>query len=186
MVSRTGMMWFLYQCFGINNTKTKRFIIACMIIQVVVNSFTILQIVLQCGPNPYRVVNRTAYFHYMWDPLPADGSVVCQSPSVQAAVGYVQGAFNTIIDFSLGYVAAFELWQFMFRANSRSSPTSLIKRFRELDKTTRSRRLWQTLTLSGPLVLSGVASIVKTYLLKALGDRLDFTYNIPTFVLWVK
>lgn len=57
MISRTGMMWFLYQCFGINNTKTKRILIACAIIQVVVNSFTILQIVLQCGPNPYRLVS---------------------------------------------------------------------------------------------------------------------------------
>lgn len=186
MISRSGMMWFLYQCFGLNNTKTKRFIILCMIIQVVVNSFTILQIVLQCGPNPYRLVDRTAYFHYMWDPLPLDGSVTCQPPSVQATIGFVQGAFNTTVDFSLAYVSAFELWQFMFRTKSHSAPASLLTRFRNLDKSTRSRRLWQTATLCGPLVLSGVASIIKTYLLKALGDRLDFTYNIPSFVLWVK
>src|SRR5690348_7946846 len=59
MISRTGMMWFLYQCFGINNTKAKRTLIACAIIQIVVNSFTILQIVLQCGPNPYHLVSAT-------------------------------------------------------------------------------------------------------------------------------
>ncbi|KFY72358.1 hypothetical protein V499_07497 [Pseudogymnoascus sp. VKM F-103] len=185
MISRTGMMWFLYQCFGINNTKAKRILIICAIIQIVVNSFTILQIVLQCGPNPYRLVDRTKYFHYMWDPLPTDASVICQAPSVQATIGFVQGAFNTIIDFSLAYVSAFELWQILFRSSTHHS-SSFFARFRELDRTTKSRRLWQTATLSGPLVLSGVASIVKTYLLKALGDRLDFTYNIPPFVLWVK
>lgn len=121
----------------------------------------------------------------MWDPLPTDGSVICQAPSVQATIGFVQGAFNTIIDFSLAYVSAFELWQILFRSSTHHS-SSFFARFRELDRTTKSRRLWQTATLSGPLVLSGVASIVKTYLLKALGDRLDFTYNIPSFVLWVK
>lgn len=121
----------------------------------------------------------------MWDPLPTDGSVICQDPSVQATIGFVQGAFNSIIDFSLAYVSAFELWQILFRSSTHHS-TSFFARFRELDPTTKSRRLWQTATLSGPLVLSGVASIVKTYLLKALGDRLDFTYNIPPFVLWVK
>lgn len=121
----------------------------------------------------------------MWDPLPANGSVSCQDTSVQTTVGFVQGAFNTIIDFSLAYVSAFELWQILFRSSTHHS-TSFFARFRELDRKTKSRRLWQTATLSGPLVLSGVASIVKTYLLKALEDRSDFTYNIPPFVLWVK
>ena len=121
----------------------------------------------------------------MWDPLPTDGSVTCQHPSVQATIGFVQGAFNTMIDFSLAYVSAFELWQILFRSSTHNS-SSVFTLFRELDPTSKSRRLWQTATLSGPLVLSGVASIIKTYLLKALGDRLDFTYNIPAFVLWVK
>ena len=35
--------------------------------------------------------NRVQYFHYMWTPLPEDGSVKCQSPSVQTTVGFVQG-----------------------------------------------------------------------------------------------
>jgi hypothetical protein len=157
-----------------------------MIIQVVVNLTTILQIVLQCGPNPYRTVDRTKYFHYMWDLLPEDGSVVCQSPNVQTTIGYVQGAFNTMIDFSLAYVSAFELWQFMFRASNRSGGQSFLTRFRNLDPQVRSRRVWQTVTLAGPLVLSGVASIVKTYLLRLIGDNHDFTYDIPTFVLFVK
>ena len=35
--------------------------------------------------------NRVQYFHYMWTPLPEDGSVKCQSPTVQTTVGFVQG-----------------------------------------------------------------------------------------------
>lgn len=57
MISRTGIMWFLYQCFGINNRKTKRILIVCAVIQIIANSLTILQIVLQCGPSPYRLVS---------------------------------------------------------------------------------------------------------------------------------
>lgn len=34
--------------------------------------------------------NRLDYFHYMWDALPADDSVRCQSSSVQKSIGHVQ------------------------------------------------------------------------------------------------
>lgn len=73
MISRTGMMWFLYQCFGINNMKAKRILIACAIIQIVVNSFTILQIVLQCGPNPYRLVSAMDPTCYSFRLIPCLG-----------------------------------------------------------------------------------------------------------------
>ena len=72
-------------------------------------------------------------------------------------------AFNTIIDFTLTYLSGFELWQFMFRATSQSRQTSFVTRFKKLDRNIRNQRLWQTLLLCGPLMLSGVASIVKTY-----------------------
>lgn len=42
-------------------------------------------------PSDMNQSNRVTYFHYMWNQLPADGSVVCQSPSVQATIGFVQG-----------------------------------------------------------------------------------------------
>ncbi|KAL1965293.1 hypothetical protein VTN77DRAFT_5895 [Rasamsonia byssochlamydoides] len=186
MISRTGMMWFLYQCFANSNWRLRMSIVVCMIIQIVVNSITIVQIVVQCGPNPYRPTDRTKYFHYMWDPLPADGSVKCQSPSVQTTVGFVQGGFNTVIDLSLAVLASFELWQFFLQTLDRNPGVSAWTQFRKMNSSVRSRRIWQTITLGGPLVLSGVASIVKTYLLKSLGDRSDFTYNIVSFVLWVK
>ncbi|KIW86784.1 uncharacterized protein Z519_12570 [Cladophialophora bantiana CBS 173.52] len=186
MWSRTGVILFLYTCFAQNRRSLRVIVIICLVVQIVANLFTILQIFLQCGPNPYRLVNRAAYFHYMWDPLPEDGSVVCQAPTVQATVGYVQGAFNCIIDFTLTYLAGFELWQFMFRGAQKSRENSFITRFKRLDPRIRTQRLWQTLLICGPLLLSGVASIVKTYLLSALGSRLDFTWNIVPFILWVK
>lgn len=74
----------------------------------------------------------------------------------------------------------------MFRGSHSNSGSRLRDRFQNLDTQVRNRRLWQTLLLVGPLVLSGVASIIKTYLLSALGSRLDFTWNIVTFLLWVK
>ena len=181
MWSRTGVILFLYTCFAQNRKSLRIAMLVCLVVQIVANLFTILQIFLQCGPNPYRLVNRAAYFHYMWDPLPADGSVVCQAPTVQATIGYVQGgkslllvpiasanrcgraAFNTVIDFTLTYLSGFELWQFMFRASSQGRQTPFITRFKKLDRTIRTQRLWQTLLLCGPLLLSGIASIVKTY-----------------------
>ncbi|KAJ5112054.1 hypothetical protein N7532_000099 [Penicillium argentinense] len=186
MISRTGMMWFLLTCFAASDRRLRLSIIVCAIIQIVANMVTIVQIIVQCGPNPYAPADRVKYFKYMWTPLPADGSVVCQSPSVQTTVGFVQGGFNTVIDFYLGVLAAVELWQFFLRTLHRDPNLSFWSQFRKINGTVRSRRIWQTITLSGPLLLSGAASIVKTYKLKSLGDRLDFTYNIVSFILWVK
>ncbi|OGE48997.1 hypothetical protein PENARI_c024G08287 [Penicillium arizonense] len=186
MVSRTGMMWFLLTCFAASDKKIRISIIVCAIVQLVANMVTIVQIVVQCGPNPYYATNRVQYFHYMWTPLPEDGSVKCQSPTVQATVGFVQGGFNTVIDYFLAILAAVELWQFFLRTLHRNPNLSFWSQFGRISGTVRSRRIWQTITLSGPLILSGCASIVKTYKLKSLGDRADFTYNIVTFVLWVK
>ncbi|KAJ5549703.1 hypothetical protein N7535_002360 [Penicillium sp. DV-2018c] len=186
MVSRAGMMWFLLTCFAASDKKIRLSIIVCAVVQVVVNMVTIVQIIVQCGPNPYRATNRVNYFHYMWTPLPEDGSVKCQSPTVQTTVGFVQGGFNTIIDYFLAILAAVELWQFFLRTLHRNPGLSFWSQFRKISSTIRSRRIWQTMTLCGPLVLSGCASIVKTYKLKSLGDRLDFTYNIVSFILWVK
>ncbi|KAJ5366875.1 hypothetical protein N7541_000816 [Penicillium brevicompactum] len=186
MISRSGMMWFLLTCFAASDKKIRISIIICAIVQLVANMVTIVQIVVQCGPNPYQASNRVQYFHFMWTPLPEDGSVKCQSPTVQTTVGFVQGGFNTVIDYFLAILAAVELWQFFLRTLHRNPNLSFWSQFMKISSTVRSRRIWQTITLSGPLLLSGCASIVKTYKLKSLGDRQDFTYNIVTFVLWVK
>lgn len=56
MVSRTGMMWFLLTCFAASDRRIRISIIVCAIVQVVANMITIAQIIVQCGPNPYRPV----------------------------------------------------------------------------------------------------------------------------------
>ncbi|PTU17935.1 hypothetical protein P175DRAFT_0512121 [Aspergillus ochraceoroseus IBT 24754] len=188
MVSRCGMMWFLHTCFGSGDKKIHFMIVVCLIIQIVVNMVTVVQVVVQCGPNPYRVANRAAYFHYMWDGVPADGSVVCQSSSVQTTIGFVQGGINSAIDFFLTILAGVQLWQYSIRAvdGTPAGGSSFLSRFKRMPKSARNRRIWQTVILSGPLALSGCASIVKTIMLKSLGERNDFTHNIVPFILWVK
>ncbi|KAJ5112929.1 hypothetical protein N7456_001463 [Penicillium angulare] len=186
MVSRTGMMSFLMTCFAASDRRLRISIVVCLIVQIAANMVTVVQIIVQCGPNPYRASDRVQYFHYMWTPLPEDGSVKCQSPDVQTTVGFVQGGFNTVIDFFLAVMAAVELWQFFLRTLHRDPNLTFWSQFRKINRTVRARRIWQTVTLSGPLILSGAASIIKTYKLKSLGDRLDFTYNIVSFILWVK
>lgn len=57
MVSRSGMMWFLLTCFAASDKKIRVSIIVCAVVQVVVNMVTIVQIIVQCGPNPYRAVS---------------------------------------------------------------------------------------------------------------------------------
>ncbi|KKK13958.1 hypothetical protein ARAM_000204 [Aspergillus rambellii] len=205
MVSRCGMMWFLHTCFGSGDKKIHLMIIVCMIVQIVMNMVTVVQVVVQCGPNPYRVTNRAAYFHYMWDGVPKDGSVVCQSPTVQTTIGFVQGGINTAIDFFLTVLSAVQLWQYSIRAvdGTPAGGSSFLSRFKRMPKSARNRRIWQTAILSGPLALSGCASIVKTIvraqqqgnewtmanlvqMLKSIGERSDFTYNIVPFIFWVK
>jgi hypothetical protein len=51
----------------------------------------------------------------------------------------------------------------MFRGNTSGHHVSIFGRFMKLDSRIRNQRLWQTALLCGPLLLSGVASIVKTY-----------------------
>ncbi|KAF4167372.1 hypothetical protein CNMCM6936_005329 [Aspergillus lentulus] len=188
MLSRSGMMCFLYTCFSSVDKQIRLSIIVCMAIQVMVNSVTVVQIIVQCGPNPYHAVNRVSYFHYMWDNPPADGTVVCQSPAVQTTIGFVQGGFNTTIDFFLTALSAVQLWRYTIRATD-STPAQhkpLFGRIRRMPRQALFRRIWQTVSLSGPLLLSGIASIVKTYLLKTLGERNDITHNTVPFILWVK
>jgi predicted hotdog family 3-hydroxylacyl-ACP dehydratase len=56
MLSRSGMMCFLYTCFSSVDKHIRVSILVCMAIQVVVNSVTAVQIIVQCGPNPYHAV----------------------------------------------------------------------------------------------------------------------------------
>lgn len=87
-------MWFLYQCFGKNIPRVQPWLIGTMTIHGLMNLAMVLEIILQCGPNPYRPSNRVAYFNLMWEGPPADGSAKCQDLGTEVWVGYFQGGDN--------------------------------------------------------------------------------------------
>jgi hypothetical protein len=184
MISRTGMMWFLLSCFANSNRRLRISIIICMIIQIAVNSITIVQIVVQCGPNPYQSVRGCLFFltryvlsNYCIGRSNSVFSLHVGSPSVRwigcmsitdsadnyrictrRLVSYKQLnrhidsfclGFNTVIDLYLGGLAAFELWQFFIQTLELNPGVSFWTQFNKINGTVRSRRIWQTLTLSG-------------------------------------
>jgi hypothetical protein len=59
--------------------------------------------------------------------------------------------FNTIIDMYLAGISAFELWQFFIQTLQRNPGVSVWAQFSKINPHVRSRRIWQTLTLSGYL-----------------------------------
>ncbi|RAH75114.1 uncharacterized protein BO66DRAFT_450114 [Aspergillus aculeatinus CBS 121060] len=156
MLSRTRMMCFLYSCFNGADRRIHISILVCIGVQIIINMVTVVQIIVQCGPSSYL-----HYFHYMWDDLPYDGSVICQSPSVQTMVGFAQGGFNSGVDLFLTALSAIQLWRYTMRATDRgpSHSESFCFRFQKIPCRSRNRRLWQTCALSD---------------------------NIVPFVLWVK
>ncbi|KAM0106995.1 hypothetical protein ACP6JB_007407 [Aspergillus fumigatus] len=151
MLSRSGMMCFLYTCFSSIDKQIRLSIIVCMAIQVVVNSVTIIQIVVQCGPHPYHAVRD------------ALSSFLAIADRCNSLVG-----MNRPIEATDAAPAKHKL------------PFSRIRR---MPRQALFRRIWQTISLSGPLLISGIASIVKTYLLKTLGERNDITHNTVPFIL---
>jgi hypothetical protein len=87
------MLWFLYKIFSKWNDKVRFFLVGCMILHLLINVTMMLEIVLQCGPNPYRPSNRLLYLHYSWEGPPEDGSVICQPGIVATSgVGYLSGS----------------------------------------------------------------------------------------------
>lgn len=185
MISRTGMMWFLLSCFANSNRRLRISIIICMIVQIVVNSITIVQIVVQCGPNPYyavslddissmavqywllnrpieqntfitcgilsQLMDRSSASRPMFRRLSDLSKEVCAiAPCMPAFVSLTRTTgFNTIIDMYLAGISAFELWQFFIQTLQRNPGVSVWAQFRKINPNVRSRRIWQTLTLSG-------------------------------------
>ncbi|KAE9368461.1 hypothetical protein N431DRAFT_485976 [Stipitochalara longipes BDJ] len=184
-LSRTGLMWFLYKIFGKWNDKVRFFLIGIMILHLLINTTMMLEIVLQCGPNPYRPSNRLSYLHYAWEGPPEDGSVICQPGIVATSgVGFLSGAFNAFADFAIAFIATYEIWQYSIAMKRKPSPAQY--HFREMNKSFTKRRLWQTATLSSPLILSGVASIIKTVMFGTMPRSMDVTWTLVPFTLWIK
>ncbi|PYH40389.1 uncharacterized protein BP01DRAFT_308404, partial [Aspergillus saccharolyticus JOP 1030-1] len=184
MLSRTGMMCFLYSCFNGADKQIRVSILVCMGVQIIINMVTVVQIIVQCGPDPYHSANRILYFHYLWDDLPSDGSVICHSPSVQTIIGFVQGGFNSSMDLFLTALSAIQLWRFPMRATDRgpSHSESLCSRLKRIPRASRHRRLWQTCVLSGPLLLSGIASIIKTWVSGSMTTKIGVAERFLTDV----
>lgn len=81
LVSRTGMMWFLLTCFAASDSKTRLSIVFSAIIQIAINMATIIQIIVQCGPNPYRAVSLGSPWkinaHASYSPTVSSTSSTC-------------------------------------------------------------------------------------------------------------
>ncbi|KAH8787380.1 hypothetical protein F5882DRAFT_517889 [Hyaloscypha sp. PMI_1271] len=103
-LARTGMMWFLYKIFGRWNGKVRFFLIGSMVHHLLINVTMMLEIVLECGPNPYRLSNRLLYLHYAWDGPPEEGSAI---------------SFNAFADFIIAYIATYDIWQYSIIAMKR-------------------------------------------------------------------
>ena len=85
-------MWFLYKILGKWNDRVRFFLIGSMILHFLINITMMLEIILQCGPDPYRPSNRLSYLHYAWEGPPEDRSVVCQFDIVAiSGVGCLSG-----------------------------------------------------------------------------------------------
>lgn len=57
MLSRMAAACTVLTSFRMNGTQTRFIVIACMIVQAMINTVSVLQLVLQCGPHPYRPVS---------------------------------------------------------------------------------------------------------------------------------
>ncbi|RAH86730.1 hypothetical protein BO86DRAFT_394529 [Aspergillus japonicus CBS 114.51] len=200
-LARIGIMCFLLRCFNGADTRLRVTILICIAVQIIVNLATDLQVLLMCGSRTSHSANRLAYFHYIWDPLPPDGSVVCQQPTSQLVTVFVQGGssqpasfaslllnpqlgLNTALDFFLAVLAGVQLWRFPLARKDGSH--SFISRFKKLPRGARNRRLWQTAAISGPLLLSGIASLVKTTQLYTVNSFDAMADAIALFILLVK
>ena len=198
MISRTAMAWTLLTCFTASDKRMRLTILACMLIQVVMNTVGVLQMVLQCGPYPYhpvsvfKAVATKAQHANQGSGQPSgvlslyvgrdSGRWVGEMPvslgaddnrlrarrygtRAQLMINVLTYAIglNTVIDLFLAAVAAIEAWQFFIHTDNRKPGVSTWSHFRRISGSVRFHWIWQTVTFSGPLLLAGAASIVKTY-----------------------
>ncbi|RAH75113.1 uncharacterized protein BO66DRAFT_467712 [Aspergillus aculeatinus CBS 121060] len=133
MLARIGIMYFLLRCFHGADMRLRVAIMICIGVQIIVNLATDLQVLLM--PTDLR------------------NSTTC-------GVRTRLMGLNTAIDFFLAILAGVQLWRFPLARKDRSQ--SFLSRFKKLPREARNRRLRQTAAISGPLLLSGIASLVKT------------------------
>lgn len=83
------------------NTWRTHVLWAVIILQILINSVTIIQILAQCGLHVAQ--------HWSLDPAIA-GSVHCQNHSVQILIGYCLGGINCASDLLLCIMPVMILW----------------------------------------------------------------------------
>jgi hypothetical protein len=99
--------------------------------------------------------------HSLWDPVGEPSK--CWSPDVQTDTGYVQGVFNSATDLVLTVMPLTIFWTLQMDMKIKLGLAGLL----------------------GLSVFAFAASIVKTVMLKNLGERSDYTYNTVLFFRWV-
>ncbi|KAH9211686.1 hypothetical protein DL95DRAFT_464640 [Leptodontidium sp. 2 PMI_412] len=96
----------------------------------------------------------------LWDPI--DFPSKCWDKNIQAYIGYVLGASNSATDLILTGISTTLVWTLSISFRLKLGISILL----------------------GLSALAFIASVVKTIELKHLPDRLDFTYNAMSLVLW--
>jgi hypothetical protein len=162
-ISRIAFCMYILKFVGTSRTKrhTFHFIIVS---QLVVNLGTMIEVLVSCER-----------FEQLWD-FRIHGR--CWSPKIQAYLGFFQGGeyCRSVPDMVIDVRPA---W---------NSTTDLLLTFlpimilRNLNMEQRTRiALCMVMGLSFGAM---IACIVKTIELKAIGDRVDFTYSTTGFVIW--
>lgn len=98
----------------------------------------------------------------LWDPA-VRAHANCWSPDVQTFYGFFQSSVNSVTDLFLTIMPTWILWNVQMKIRFKVALAILL----------------------GLSIVAMVASIVKTYELKTLGLRNDFTWNTPIFFIWV-
>lgn len=113
-----------------------------------------------------RVMDRWNASHLMFRPLSDMSKEVNAITSIMLSsfTAHLGLAFNTIIDMYLAGISAFELWQFFIQTLQRNPSVSVWAQFSKINPNVRSRRIWQTLTLSGYLIQSNRISNLTDHL----------------------
>lgn len=161
--SRIAFCMYMLKFVGTSKTKKNTFYLI-IITQLIVNLGTMVEVLISCED-----------FAQLWD---HNLTGRCWSPRIQAYTGFFQGGM-------LAYLAD-ELVSDRHAAwNSMTDIVLTVLPILILMKLNMELRTRVALcVILGLSFFAGVACIVKTIELRALGDRLDFTYSTANFVIW--
>ena len=163
-LGRISFMYLMLRLFG--NTKKRRwFLYGLMAQQLIVNLFTCITIITQCGN-----------VHSLWNPVGEPSK--CWNPDVQTDTGYVQGVFNSATDFILTVMPITIFFTLQMDLRIKLGLAGLLGlSVLYVSSTLLSSPLPSSKPLTNISPSAFAASIVKTVMLKNLGVRSDYTCN---------